>query len=860
MHNPNLQNTPVTVNGSEETTVASTNARKLSYHEGLLRCSSILLSPERSENALLDTLQILLAVGNIDSAFIFSNFWDDKEGLCMSRVHVVQIAKTSATGDLETCRKDIPYQKGFAKLRSILSQGTHAIFQPGASEAKIPAFFEKQNSGTYLIMPIFVRKRWWGFIGFNYESPESQGWSKRHVSLIKTAAELIGAFIGNSEDVSRIKQANVILEEANANINTIINSLNAGVFVVDDRQESLFFNQKYLEMWGIPEAIAQDTQKRIAFVLDRIENADEFAKQIEGERTVHEAMNVTHLHLKDGRYFERSSGPYRMNGELIGQVVSYRDISERKRTEQLLVEAKNDADRANRAKSEFLAMMSHELRTPMNAIIGFTELLFENAFDNEDREYLNFISRNGEHLLQLIDQILDLAKIEAGSIKLQSEPVYPWKLACNVMRSLHPRTVGKAVKLIYSLSDDVPQCILSDEIRLNQILFNLAGNAIKFTESGSVELCVDVVCEADHHFLRCEILDSGIGIPYGKLTSVFEPFSQGDNSTTRKYGGTGLGLTISQKLVQQMGGRIWATNRTTGGSSFGFQIPLRAYPEGDPQNRDLTFPLQGRRILAIESNATQRKFYTVLFSRWQSDYVICDSVEKAGECLSIFAPETILLPLDELTAKDASFLQALQVYKDNGQLVLLGLSSSGYDLNAAGIPHPKLDRILRIPFDMDELKNAVVDLLDTASPIPIMQPTPVFPKSEEPHNRRRVLVIEDNEDNQKLTRSFLQKLGHEVAVAESGQAALETLNKEDFDILLMDVQMSGIDGLETTRRIRSGMAGIRHKDVPIIALTASAMRGDRERCLAAGMNDYLSKPVRLSDLEHTIDQYWKPEV
>lgn len=304
-----------------------------------------------------------------------------------------------------------------------------------------------------------------------------------------------------------------------------------------------------------------------------------------------------------------------------------------------------------------------------------------------------------------------------------------------------------------------------------------------------------------------------------------------------------------------MGGEIWAKNRDTGGSSFGFQIPLIPHiTECKAAEQSATFPLEGHKILAIESNPTQRQFWHTLLTKWKTNYRVFDSIESARESYMSDPPELMLLPVAALNACNLDMLEHLQAWQEAGCLAILGLS---FDSQVPKITFDSIniDQVKLIPFDVDDIEQTLSNLVPHHTPI-IRTPTQ-YNTSPQPikHETLRILVVEDNEDNQTLTKSFLQKMGHSVSIAESGNHALEKLRVEDFDLLLMDVQMSGIDGLATTRKIRSGNVGIDKMSVPIIALTASAMRGDKERCLEAGMNDYLSKPVRLNELKSVIEKY-----
>ena len=664
-------------------------------------------------------------------------------------------------------------------------------------------------------------------------------------------------------DTTDRRKAERLVEESEARFRQLYNEAPVGYHEIDEQGRITSVNQTELDMLGYrsEEMIGEYVWK---FVADSEASCERVLAKLAG--LSQESVAAERLYRKKDGEVLTVLIDERIERDTTGRVKTIRstirDISERKKAEVVLNEAKEAAEAATRAKSEFLATMSHEIRTPMNGVIGMTDLLLSTQLSGEQREFAETIRTSGESLLGVINDILDFSKIESGKITFEEHPFELGACIEEVFRLMSTKAVEKNLDLLYLIEPGIPPFMVGDVLRIRQILFNLVGNAVKFTQSGEVYVAVKPLDQKGAIIeLEFSVRDTGIGIPEEKKDRLFKAFSQVDSSTTRRFGGTGLGLVISMKLVQLMGGRIWVESEEHKGSTFYFTLKLASSPSvlNLPKIylRGKVPELSKKRVLIVDDNPTNLHILTLQTTQWDMIPRVTLSAKAALEWIRKGDPFDLAI-VDMLMPEIDGLLLGAEIRKIRTPkaLPMILLTSSGKQPSEIGDAAQAFSAFVAKPIRQSQLYDIIVELLCGPHKQVLADNVPI--KLDSNLGERlplKILVAEDSPINQKLTLRVLKGMGYAADLAENGLKVLEALHSSQYDLLFMDVHMPELDGLDTTRRIMQEFP--RESRPAIIAMTADAMEGDKEKCLEAGMDDYVSKPINIAALHASIERWGK---
>ncbi|WP_348269444.1 response regulator [Edaphobacter paludis] len=663
------------------------------------------------------------------------------------------------------------------------------------------------------------------------------------------------------KEIGTHQRTELVLVDTRQRLERLLNATSDGVWDWNAAVDVVWWNDGFHTLFGYR---AEDVKPNFAFWRDRI-HPEDVNRVLTSFYAAVEARESNwpieyRFRRADGSYadiYGRAFLNYR-DGKLEGGVGSMMDFTERKRTEEALIQAKIQAEAASCSKSEFLANMSHEIRTPLNGILGMNELALETELTAEQREYLSAASQSAEALLSVINDILDFSKIESRKLEFDVVPFGLRETVEDAVKALALAAHRKGIELACDISPNIAMDVAGDPSRLRQVIINLVGNAIKFTEKGEVVLRVASEGENDGQVrLHFSISDTGIGIAVDKQAKIFEAFSQADNSTSRNFGGTGLGLTISRKLVEIMGGRLWVESAVGAGSTFHFTASFSQTIRRE-NNASILSPkeLSGLRVLVVDDNATNCRILRDMLAGWQMEAAIVSGGRAALNALHTAKSEgrPFALVLSDGHMPDINGFELALRIKHDPQLAQTAILMLTSDKQRGDIERCRELGILVYlikPVRQADLLAAIRTCLQIEAPeqkVSVQHDLPAAKVSTRP---LKILLAEDNPTNQIFAVKMLEKRGYSVSVARNGLEALTAHAHQDFDVILMDVQMPEMDGIRATAAIRASEASSR-RHVPIIAMTALAMSGDRERLLSACIDGYVSKPIRVDELLTTI--------
>jgi two-component system, sensor histidine kinase and response regulator len=680
-------------------------------------------------------------------------------------------------------------------------------------------------------------------------------------SVLRDNAGSTHGVVGIHRDITVPKQMEQALRATQDRLKLAQSALSLGTWEVDLASRTVECSEQLLHLYGVGESrerisLAEwhnyvhpdDRERKIAEVREHFHDREPFDLQY---RVIWPDGSLHWFHSKALVIFDERGLAVRVVG------VDF-DVTAHKRIEEELARAKEAAESASRAKSEFLANMSHEIRTPLNGVVGMTELALDTELTAEQREYLTTVKLSADSLLTVINDILDFSKIEAGKLELDPTEFRLRDFIDETCRLLALRAHQKGLELVCDVAPAVPEWVLGDASRVRQVLLNLVGNAVKFTDCGEVAVTVEHQADdtADGVVLAFTVRDTGIGITPEQQKIIFQPFAQADASTTRRFGGTGLGLTICHRLVKLMGGSIGMESDAGKGSTFRFTVRVAIGSSASHERTIEPAALQGVPVLVVDDNATNRRILADTLSRWGMRPVVADS---AAAALRLYQSPGVPIPLilaDVHMPETDGFELAAKIRCCNDDATIVLMTSGSHADDIARCRELKVDAYLTKPVAQKELQATILRVLQSKAGAKLSGVPANGARSPQSHTKvrpLRILLAEDNSVNQRVALRMLEHEGHSVVVVGNGREVLTALEQETFQLVLMDIQMPHMDGLEATAAIRE-RERVTGQRVPIVAMTAHAMSGDKERCLAAGMDGYLAKPVNKAELREAISR------